>query len=258
MNLSIQHQLFIVGGATSGLGKAIAEALIQEGAHIIAVARNKEQLLQLQSSAPTQVSVLAGDLSNPELIQSLIELVGSSTLHGMVVNAGGPPAKTLLETTLEDWDQAYQLILRWKVALTKAFVPNMIKNGYGRILYIESASVKQPMENLVLSNSLRVAVVGMVKTLSQEIAKSGVTLNILAPGSHNTPAIDRIYKKKAEQTGIPFAEIRTAAIQQIPVGALGEAADFAGLALWLLSGASRYITGQTITVDGGAVKGIMG
>ncbi len=258
MNLSIQHQLFIVGGATSGLGKAIAEALIQEGAHIIAIARNEEQLLQLQSIAPTQVRVLAGDLSNPELIESLIELVGSSTLHGMVVNAGGPPAKTVLETTLEDWDQAYQLILRWKVAITKAFVPNMIKNGYGRILYIESASVKQPMENLVLSNSLRVAVVGMVKTLSQEIAKSGVTLNILAPGSHNTPAIDRIYKKKAEQTGIPFTEIRTAAIQQIPVGALGEAADFASLALWLLSGSSRYITGQTITVDGGAVKGIMG
>lgn len=258
MNLSLQQQLFIVGGATSGFGKAIAEALIQEGAHIIAVARNMEQLAQLQSIAPTQVTVLAGDLSNPELIQSLIELVGRRTLHGMVVNAGGPPAKTVLETTLEDWDQAYQLILRWKVAITKAFVPNMIKNGYGRILYIESASVKQPMENLVLSNSLRVAVVGMVKTLSHEIAKSGVTLNILAPGSHNTPAIDRIYKKKAEQTGIPYAEIRTAAIQQIPVGALGEAADFASLALWLLSGSSRYITGQTITVDGGAVKGIMG
>jgi 3-oxoacyl-[acyl-carrier protein] reductase len=83
MNLSIQHQLFIVGGATSGLGKAIAEALIQEGAHIIAVARNTEQLFQLQSSAPTQVTVLAGDLSNPELIQSLIELVGNRTLHGL-------------------------------------------------------------------------------------------------------------------------------------------------------------------------------
>jgi 3-oxoacyl-[acyl-carrier protein] reductase len=98
----------------------------------------------------------------------------------------------------------------------------------------------------------------MVKTLSQEIAKSGVTLNIIGPGSHNTPAIDRIYKKKSEQTGVPFDEVRAAAIQQIPVGALGEAADFASLAIWLLSPLSRFITGQTITVDGGAVKGIMG
>jgi 3-oxoacyl-[acyl-carrier protein] reductase len=134
----------------------------------------------------------------------------------------------------------------------------MVKNEYGRILFIESATVKQPLENLVLSNSLRAAVVGMVKTLSQEIASTGVTLNVMAPGSHNTPAIDRIYKKKSEQTGLPFEQVRATAIQQIPVGFLGEAADFASLAAWLLSPYSRFITGQTISVDGGAVRGIMG
>ena len=258
MNIEISNQLFIVGGATSGVGKAIAEALIAEGAHIIAIARGEEKLLALRSAAPNQVEILAGDLSNPSILQSLIKKVGDRQVHGILVNAGGPPAKTVMETTLEDWDNAYQTLLRWKVALTQAFVPAMIKYGYGRILYIESSTVKQPLENLVLSNSLRVAVVGMVKTLSQEIAKSGVTLNIIGPGSHNTPAIDRIYKKKSEQTGVPFDEVRAAAIQQIPVGALGEAADFASLAIWLLSPLSRFITGQTITVDGGAVKGIMG
>jgi 3-oxoacyl-[acyl-carrier protein] reductase len=258
MNIEISNQLFIVGGATSGFGKAIAEALIAEGAHIIAIARGEEKLLALRSAAPNQVEILAGDLSNPSILQSLINKVGDRQVHGILVNAGGPPAKTVMETTLEDWDNAYQTLLRWKVALTQAFVPAMIKYGYGRILYIESSTVKQPLENLVLSNSLRVAVVGMVKTLSQEIAKSGVTLNIIGPGSHNTPAIDRIYKKKSEQTGVPFDEVRAAAIQQIPVGALGEAADFASLAIWLLSPLSRFITGQTITVDGGAVKGIMG
>ena len=258
MNIEISNQLFIVGGASSGFGKAIAEALIAEGAHIIAIARGEEKLLALRSAAPNQVEILAGDLSNPSILQSLINKVGDRQVHGILVNAGGPPAKTVMETTLEDWDNAYQTLLRWKVALTQAFVPAMIKYGYGRILYIESSTVKQPLENLVLSNSLRVAVVGMVKTLSQEIAKSGVTLNIIGPGSHNTPAIDRIYKKKSEQTGVPFDEVRAAAIQQIPVGALGEAADFASLAIWLLSPLSRFITGQTITVDGGAVKGIMG
>jgi len=197
----------------------------------------------LQSSAPAQVQIIAGNISDSNIIAKLVNAVQDKELHGMVVNAGGPPAKTVLETSLEDWDDAYKNILRWKVAITQAIVPKMIGQHYGRIVYIESSSVKQPLENLVLSNSLRVAVVGMVKTLSQEIAGTGVTLNILGPGSHNTPAIDRIYQKKSEQ--------------QIPVGALGEADDFASLALWLLSPMSRYVTGETITVDGGMVKSML-
>lgn len=257
MNLHLQSQLFIVGGATSGFGKAIAEALVAEGAQVIAVARGEEKLQALQQAAPGQVETLAADISEESVAGLLKEIVGQRTLHGIVMNAGGPPAKTVLETSLQDWDEAYQKILRWKVALTQTFVPAMMEQGYGRMLFIESASVKQPLENLVLSNSLRVAVVGMVKTLSQEIARSGVTLNILAPGSHNTPAIDRIYHKKAEQTGLSFDEVREKAIAQIPVGFLGEAADFASLALWLLSPYSRYITGQTITVDGGSVKAML-
>jgi 3-oxoacyl-[acyl-carrier protein] reductase len=257
MDLQLKNQLFIVGGATSGFGKAIAEALLKEGAQLIAVARGAEKLQSLQASAPGQVECITGDLTDSAVISQLTALVGDRQLHGMVVNAGGPPAKTVLETTLADWDTAYKSILRWKVEITQALVPAMIARGYGRILYIESSSVKQPLENLVLSNSLRVAVVGMVKTLSQEIAKSGVTLNILGPGSHNTPAIDRIYHKKSEQTGLPFDEVKQAAVKQIPVGALGEAADFASLALWLLSPFSRFVTGQTITVDGGSVKSML-
>lgn len=258
MNLHIKQQLFIVGGATSGFGKAIAETLIAEGANIIAIARGEEKLLLLKATAESQVEILSGDLSKPAILQALIAMVGSRQVHGILVNAGGPPAKTVMETTLDDWDNAYQTLLRWKVALTQTFVPDMIKAGYGRIVYIESHTVKQPLENLVLSNSLRVAVVAMVKTLSTEIAKSGVTLNIMGPGSHNTPAIDRLYKKKSEQTGIPFEDVKKTAIHQIPVGVLGEANDFASLAVWLLSPVSRFITGQTITIDGGAVKGIMG
>jgi 3-oxoacyl-[acyl-carrier protein] reductase len=257
MDLGIKNQLFVIGGATSGFGKAIVDALLKEGANIIAIARGEEKLKTLQASASKQVEILAGDISDSVVIEQLVKIVGDRPLHGMVINAGGPPAKTVLETTLEDWDAAYKNILRWKVEITQAFVPKMMAQNYGRIVYIESASVKQPLENLVLSNSLRVAVVGMVKTLSQEIGKSGVTLNILGPGSHNTPAIDRIYKKKSEQTGSPFEEVKQKAIMQIPVGALGEADDFASLAVWLLSPMSRYITGQTITVDGGSVKSML-
>jgi 3-oxoacyl-[acyl-carrier protein] reductase len=256
MNLEISGQLFLVGGATSGFGKAVAEALIKESATVIVVARGKEKLLQQYGNEPL-AEIVEGDITQHTTIEQLKKMIGGRQLHGILVNAGGPLAKTVLETTLEDWDDAYQKILRWKVELTQAFVPAMIKAGYGRLVYVESSSVKQPIENLVLSTSLRLAVVGMVKTLSQEIAKSGVTLNILGPGSHNTPAIDRLYVKKSEQTGLPFDEVKKNAIQQIPVGVLGEADDFASLAVWLLSKSSRYITGQTILVDGGIVKGTL-
>ena len=258
MDLHLKDQLFIVGGATSGFGKAITEQLLLEGAHIIAIARGKEKLETLQKTAPDRVITLCANITSDECREQLMEITRDKVVHGLVINAGGPPAKTVMETTATDWDDAYHLLLRWKVLLAQQYVPGMVKNKYGRILFIESATVKQPLENLVLSNSLRAAVVGMVKTLSQEIASSGVTLNIMAPGSHNTPAIDRIYKKKSEQTGLPFEQVKTAAIQQIPVGFLGEAADFASLAAWLLSPSSRFITGQTISVDGGAVRGIMG
>jgi 3-oxoacyl-[acyl-carrier protein] reductase len=257
MDLQLSGRLFIIGGATSGFGKAIAEALLGEGAHIIAVARGEEKLQALKNIDPARVETIAGDISESNIITKIVSVINSRPIHGMVVNAGGPPAKTVLETTLEDWDNAYKNILRWKVEITQAVVPMMMQQGYGRVVYIESSSVKQPLENLVLSNSLRVAVVGMVKTLSQEIAKSGVTLNILGPGSHNTPAINRIYTKKSEQTGKPFEEVKEKAIEQIPVGALGEATDFASLALWLLSPQSRYVTGQTITVDGGSVRNML-
>jgi 3-oxoacyl-[acyl-carrier protein] reductase len=258
MDLGIKNQLFVVGGATSGFGKAIATTLINEGANIIAVARNIEKLDELKTTAPSQIETVAGDITQAAIIEKIAETISTRQLHGMLVNAGGPPAKTFLETTLEDWDNAYQNILRWKVNITQALVPKMKEHQYGRIVYIESSSVKQPLENLVLSNSLRLAVVGFVKTLSQEIAKSGITLNVMGPASHDTPAIERIYNKKAEQTGIPVADARKQGIQQIPVGRLGKPEDFASLATWLLSPVSGYITGQTITVDGGMVKSIFG
>jgi 3-oxoacyl-[acyl-carrier protein] reductase len=256
MDLQLKNQLFIVGGASSGFGKAITEALLAEGAGVIAVARNEDKLGGIKPWG--LLDTIAADITEPATIELLKEKLGGRQLHGLVVNAGGPPAKRTLETTLEDWDDAYKKLLRWKVGITQAFVPLLIKNHYGRVLFVESSSVKQPLENLVLSNSLRVAVVNMVKTLSQEIASSGVTLNVLAPGSHDTPAINRIYHKKSEQTGLPFEEVRAAAIKAIPVGALGTAEDFASLAIWLLSPHSRYITGETISVDGGSVKGIFG
>jgi len=258
MDLQIKNQLFIVTGSTSGLGRAIALALAEEGAHLIAVARGEEKLKALSALYPGQIEILSADIASEETIPALKALVRNRQIHGVLVNAGGPPAKMVLETTLDDWDHAYHFVLRWKVALTQSLVPMMFPFHYGRILFIESSSVKQPIENLVLSNSLRLAVIGFAKTFAQEISKSGITLNILAPGAHDTPAITRLHQKKSEQTGVPIEEVRKQGIEQMPTGKLGVAADFAALAAWLLSPVSGFITGQTISVDGGTVKSIFG
>lgn len=258
MQLHIENQLFLVGGATSGFGRAIALALLEEGAGIVAVARDAEKLSSQYAGFGSRVMLLSGDITETDTLNKISLLFRSTAFHGAVFNAGGPPAKTFMETTIEDWDNAYHNLLRWKIALTQALVPLLVKNNYGRLLYIESSSVKQPLENLVLSNAIRLATVGFVKTLSQEISASGVTMNILAPGSHDTPAIERVFRKKAAQTGLPEAVVKAQAIQQIPVGRLGNATEFASLASWLLSPGSGYISGQTISVDGGMIKGTFG
>lgn len=257
MDLQIQNQRFMVLGASAGLGKAIAEALLQEGAKVLAVARSREKLEAMKAQFPS-LEILACDVTSPDSLTSITQAIGNSPLHGVLVNAGGPPAMRVLESTLNDWDAAYHSVLRWKVALTQTIVPLMQKAGYGRLLYLESASVKQPMENLVLSNAFRVAVVNMVKTLSQEVAGSGVTLNIMAPGSHDTGALERVYKKKSEQSGQSYEEVKQQTILGSPMKELGNPRDFASLAVWLLSPYSRFVTGQTFSVDGGTVKGIFG
>ncbi len=258
MEIGIKDKLFIVTGATSGLGTGCAWALLNEGAKIIAVARDSQKLDKFYKEFPDQITTLSGDISKSATIKQLVDLVGNKYLDGLLVNAGGPPAKSFLETELADWDTAYDTILRWKVEITKAFLPKFESQLYGRIVYIESKSVKQPIENLVLSNSLRLAVVGFVKTLSQEIADKGITLNVMAPGFHDTPAAYRLYVKRSEVEGISIEQAKEKYESEIKVGRIGDVLEFGTLGVWLLSPLSGYITGQTISVDGGSVKGTMG
>ncbi|MCU0335804.1 MAG: SDR family oxidoreductase [Chitinophagaceae bacterium] len=255
MELSIADQLFVVAGAGAGLGHATAEALLADGAHVIGVARHTDSLQPLQARYPQQLTVLSADITQPATWQLLQQCMGSRQLHGVLVNAGGPPAATALEATLQQWDEAYQQVLRWKIGWLQTVLPAMQQAGYGRILFIESASVKQPMENLVLSNSLRLAVVGYAKTLAGELAPQGITVNVLAPGFHATAAMERLFSKKMEQQHINRDAAMAQYVQQTPVGFMGQAADFGSLACWLLSPHSRFITGQTIAVDGGVIKG---
>ncbi len=257
MNLHLENKLFLVGGATSGFGRAITEQLIEEKARVIAIARTKEKLEVLQKNSDA-IEIVVGDLSEESTLQKILDVIGERILTGAVINSGGPPAMPVLDTTLSDWDAAYKSVVRWKIALTQALFPKMMEQQYGRLLYVESVSVKQPVENLVLSNAMRLAIVGYVKTLSQEIAQSGVTLNILGPGYHATQRMEDLFQKNSEIKGVAVEEIRATFEKQAKVGRLGTPQDFASLALWLLSPHSGYITGQTISVDGGLVKGVMG
>jgi len=258
MDLNLKGKLFLVTGATSGFGKAIALSLINEGASVIINARGAEKLEKLAASYEGKMEFVAGDITTDATISQVTRCIGDRALAGLVINAGGPPAMSFEESTLSDWDKAYASILRWKVKLTQELLPLLKRENYGRILYIESASVKQPIPNLVLSNSLRLSVVGFVKTLSQEIATSGITLNILAPGYHATPAMERLFAKASKSQGITQKEARQNFEKETPIGKMGEADDLASLAIWLLSPHSRNITGQTWSVDGGLIKSTFG
>ncbi len=257
MDLNLKGALFVVTGSTSGFGKAIAEQLINEGAHVIINARGEEKLEALHQKYPDKTTILAGDITTDAVISDLIRQVHGKKLDGIVINAGGPPAKSFIHTEITDWDNAYEKLLRWKVKLTQELLEKFQEQGYGRILFIESAAVKQPIENLILSNSLRMAVVGFAKTLSQEVAHQGITCNILAPGYHATPAMERLFANKSLLLGISSEDARREFEKETKVGHLGNPEDFGSLAVWLLSPHSRFITGQTISIDGGLVKGSM-
>jgi 3-oxoacyl-[acyl-carrier protein] reductase len=258
MDLHIKDQLFVVCGATSGFGNAVVKNLVADGAKVIAIARGQEKLDELQKSNPGQIESFCGDITQSETTDLLLQKIGDRKLSGAFLNAGGPPAMKTMETKLDDWDNAYHQLLRWKVELTQALVPLMMKEKYGRMVFLESSSVKQPIDNLVLSTSLRLSVVGFVKTLSQEIAESGVTLNVIGPGYHETPAIKRLVDKKAEQENITSQEAKNKIASGIRMKRMGNPEDLGQLATWLLSPSSGYITGQTISVDGGQILGIHG
>ncbi|MFO8000599.1 MAG: SDR family oxidoreductase [Marinilabilia sp.] len=250
MDIQVKNRKYLVTGASSGLGEAVATTLLKNGAYVILTARTEEHLRKISNQWPGQTDICSGDVTDQVFLDNLKQFLPED-LYGVFINAGGPPASTIAETSMQTWDEAYQLVLRWKADLSKFILPTFQKQQKGRFLFSESASVNGPIPNLVLSNSFRMAVVGYMKTMVKEIEHQDITANVIAPGYHNTGALDRLTKKMANQKNISESEAKQFLESKIPVGRLGKADEFATLAAWLLSPLAGFASGQVFTLDGG-------
>jgi 3-oxoacyl-[acyl-carrier protein] reductase len=261
METGLKNRTALISGASQGLGRAIAVAFAQEGAHLALCARNRGALDSLASELRQQYKIrvhtealdVCDALAVETFVQNVHHVLGSTDI--CVTNAGGPPAKDFLQTTDADWDSAFELNLRSAVAFARAVVPYMQRERWGRIITISSVTVRQPLPQLVLSNTIRTGILGLIRTLSNEFAKDGITVNNVGPGYTATNRLKELSSRIASSTGRTEAEVEQSWIEQIPVGRLGKPEEVADAVVWLASERAAFITGQTLLVDGGMYKG---
>ena len=244
MDLGLRDRRALVTAASKGLGRACAEALIAEGAKVYVASRDPKAI----EAAGTEVGAAgwsAADLSRPgepeAVVNGAIDRIGG--LDILVVNAGGPPPGAIEALPLSSWDDAYNVVLMSAVRLVKAALPYIKRSDQGRIVFITSISVRQPIANLVLSNSLRAAVTGFAKTLSVELASDRVTVNCLSPDAIRTDALARLGDMDARAGRVPLKR-------------LGEAREVGAACAFLCSSQAAFITGQSLGIDGGSLLGV--
>lgn len=263
MDLGLQGKTALVTAASRGLGKAVALRLALEGARVAICARGHEGLMQaaadIQSATGHPVLALPADVADAQalgrLAQGVLEHFGRVDI--LVINAGGPPPGQFLDLTEADWQYAANLTLMSAVNLCYAFIPSMKNQREGSILAITSAAVKQPFPNLILSNSLRLGVVGLMRTLSDELAPFGIRVNCICPGWTRTARVEHLLADRAQKNGTSVAEEEDRIVQAIPLGRMATPEEFASAAAFLVSPAASYITGVALLVDGGLYRGMM-
>ncbi len=246
MDLGLSGKTAAVAGASAGLGLAAARALAAEGATVAICGRDRQRVEDAAASIDGAVPIVA-DVGTPDGATSFVTdaLAALGSVDILVPNAGGPPAGTFASTPLEAYLPALQLNLLSTVAMCHAAVPAMAERGWGRVVAITSASVRQPIPSLILSNTARAGVTGFLKTLSLEVAPHGVTVNSVQPGLHATDRLKHLY-----------GDDTSAAARDVPTGTVGRPADFGAVVAFLCSDAARFVTGAALPVDGGATRGL--
>jgi len=260
MDLDLQRRKAVVTGASRGIGRAIAVALAAEGASVVAAARNQENLQSLvtevTSAAGTAgrgaITACVADISTAPAIQSLTPHLQDADI--LVFNTGGPPFGTAAAITDEIWSVQFEAMFLSALRLVRIALPGMRQRRFGRILLVVSSGVVQPIPNLAISNSLRAALVGWAKTLANEVAADGVTVNCLAPGRIATDRLAEFDQNRARREGIAVEDVQKQSRATIPAGRYGEPAEMASVAAFLASPRASYMTGNVIRVDGGMIR----
>ena len=257
MDLGIANRHALVAGASRGLGRAIAAELAAEGAKVIAVARSLERLEQLVAATPAgrgTIAARACDLSDAAAIDGLGKLLQEVDI--LVLNTGGPPPGPAADTADAVWSKQFEVMFLSAIRLTRLALPGMRQRGFGRILAVVSSGVIQPIHNLGISNALRAALVGWAKTLANEVAGEGITVNCIAPGRIATDRVAELDQGRAKREGLDIAQVEREARASIPAGRYGDAAEFAAIAAFLASPRASYMTGGVIRVDGGMIRSV--
>jgi 3-oxoacyl-[acyl-carrier protein] reductase len=262
MDLGLKDRVALVAASSQGLGKAIAMALGREGAKLALCSRRADAIelaaKEIRAAAGVEVLARAADVTDREAVRRLVEetLERFGRIDICVTNAGGPPSKTFAQTTPEDWTAAVDLNLISVVSFAREVLPVMEKQRWGRLITITSVAVKQPIDGLILSNSVRSAVSGLVKTLANEYGKHNVTVNNVCPGYTRTERLTSLAARVAQNEGLAREDVEQRWTGQVPLGRLGEAEEFASVVAFLASERASYVTGASIAVDGGLVKGL--
>lgn len=262
MDLGLKGKVALVAGASQGMGRAAALGFAREGAKVSICARGEAQLKEaaemIRRETGGDVLALVADMTRLEDIQKLVAKTVErfGRLDVVVTNAGGPPPGEFMKFTDEDWEKAFHLSFMSALRLAREAVPHMRKVGGGRVVNITSYSVKEPIAGLVLSNAIRSAVIGLAKTLSRELAKDNILVNNICPGRIDTERTRKLNQARAERLKRPVEEINREMAAEIPLGRYGTAEEMADLIVFLASGRASYITGTTIQIDGGLVRGI--
>jgi len=262
MNLGLKGKTALVTAASKGIGKAAAEALASEGCKVVICSRTRDDLIEtakeIREKYKNDPLWCICDLNKSSDIDNTYEAVKKQygSVDILVNNCGGPIPGYFSELDENDWTHAYEQVLMSAVRFSKLVIPHMVKNKWGRIINITSISVKQPVDNLMLSNSLRAGVTGFAKSLSNEVAKHNITVNNVAPGLTLTHRLYELAVIEAKEKQKSHEEILMEMVKRVPMNRLGGPEEIAAVVLFLASNQASYVTGNTIQADGGFTKGL--